>query len=183
MILKETPLSGAFVIELERLSDDRGFFARSFCHEDFARAAEKTVATYFGAAPQWTLEIGDIADGLERHQADRVFLDLPEPWHQTHRAWHALRPGGVLVGYVPTVLQLKGFVDALTDHGGFECVQPIEGLVRPWHVKGLSVRPEHRMVAHTGFIISARRVTESLEALRRQDKKQPEQPGQGTLGP
>ena len=132
--------------------------------EDFARAAEKTIAAYYGPAPQWTLEVGDISDGLTQHTADRIFLDLPEPWHQTHRAWDALRPGGIFVGYVPTVLQVKGFVDSLNEHGGFECIETIEGLVRHWQVKGLSVRPEHRMVAHTGFITAAHRVAQSLAA-------------------
>lgn len=68
------------------------------------------------------------------------------------------------MGYVPTVLQVKGFVDSLNEHGGFECIETIEGLVRPWQVKGLSVRPAHRMVAHTGFITAAHRVAQSLAA-------------------
>lgn len=155
---------GALTLALLRAVGPQGRVISYELRDDFARAAEKNVAAYYGPAPQWTLEIGDISDGLTRHTADRIFLDLPEPWHQTHRAWDALRAGGVFVGYVPTVLQVKGFVDSLKEHGGFECIQTIEGLVRPWQVKDLSVRPEHRMVAHTGFITAARRVAQSIAA-------------------
>jgi tRNA (adenine57-N1/adenine58-N1)-methyltransferase len=161
---------GALTLALLRAVGAEGRLISYEIREDFARAAEKTVAAYFGPAPQWTLMVGDVSDGLGHHEADRIFLDLPEPWHQTDRAWEALRPGGILVGYVPTVLQVKGFVDSLADHGGYECIQTIEGLVRPWHVNGLSVRPEHRMVAHTGFVIAARRVKESLLRTRQSDR-------------
>jgi len=79
-------------------------------------------------------------------------------FRQTDLAWRALRPGGVFLGYVPTVLQVKGFVDSLKEHGGFACIDTMETLVRYWHLKEMSVRPQHRMVAHTGFVTTARRV-------------------------
>jgi len=67
-----------------------------------------------------------------------------------------LRPGGVIVGYVPTIVQVKQLIDGLRSHGSFGAIESFETLQRFWHVKGLSVRPEHRMVAHTGFIVIAR---------------------------
>jgi tRNA (adenine57-N1/adenine58-N1)-methyltransferase len=85
-------------------------------------------------------------------------LDLPEPWAVTDKAWGSLRAGGILLSYVPTVLQVKSFVDSLREHGGFGSIETMESLLRFWHVKELSVRPEHRMVAHTGFITVARKI-------------------------
>ena len=89
------------------------------------------------------------------------FIDLPEPWQVLPHAREVLRPGGVLVGYLPTVLQVKALVDALYADPRFDCVEVMENMLRFWHVKDRSMRPEHRMVAHTGFIIVARRVTEA----------------------
>jgi tRNA (adenine57-N1/adenine58-N1)-methyltransferase catalytic subunit len=126
--------------------------------EDFARMARENVARYHGPAENWILKVEDITDGLVEKEIDRIVLDLPEPWRVTDRAWSALRPGGVLLAYLPTVPQVKTEVDSLRDHGGFTCIQTMEGLLRFWNVRGLSVRPEHRMVAHTGFIIVARRL-------------------------
>ena len=149
---------GALTLALLRAVGPQGRVISFEIREDHARAAERNVARYFGEAPQWTLEIGDVSEGLRNVDADRIFLDLPEPWRQTELAWRALRPGGVFVGYVPTVLQVKGFVDSLKEHGGFACIDTMETLVRYWHVKDMSVRPQHRMVAHTGFVITARRI-------------------------
>ena len=86
-----------------------------------------------------------------------MVIDLAEPWTLLPAARAALRPGAVLVAYVPTVLQVKQFVDAARG-AGFGAVQISETLLRPWHVRGLSIRPEHRMVAHTGFVITCRRL-------------------------
>ncbi len=158
---------GALTLALLRAVGPEGRVISFETREEHARAAERNVACYYGAAPQWTLEVEDVADGLQDLTVDRVFLDLPEPWRHTDLAWHALRPGGVFLGYVPTVLQVKGFVDSLKDHGGFACIDTMETLVRYWHVKEMSVRPQHRMVAHTGFVTTARRV-EMTEGPERQ---------------
>ncbi|HWP58419.1 MAG TPA: tRNA (adenine-N1)-methyltransferase [Candidatus Acidoferrales bacterium] len=125
---------------------------------DFADMARANVARFYGAAENWTLKIGDVALELTETGVDRVLLDLPEPWTVTDRAWECLKPGGILLGYVPTALQVKSFVDSLRSHGGFTALETFETLMRFWHVKGLSVRPEHRMVAHTGFVTIARRM-------------------------
>ena len=148
---------GALTLALLRAVGPQGRVVSFEIREEFARAAQRNVARYYGEAPQWTLEVDDVSEGLRNIEADRIFLDLPEPWRQTDPAWRALRPGGVFLGYVPTVLQVKGFVDSLKEHGGFACIDTMETLVRYWHVKERSVRPQHRMVAHTGFVTTARR--------------------------
>jgi tRNA (adenine57-N1/adenine58-N1)-methyltransferase len=89
-----------------------------------------------------------------------VILDLAEPWQVIERAWKALRPGGILLCYLPTVLQVKSLVDALRDDRRFACIETMETLMRFWHFKGMSARPQHRMVAHTGFLTSARRLAD-----------------------
>jgi tRNA (adenine57-N1/adenine58-N1)-methyltransferase len=85
-------------------------------------------------------------------------LDVPEPWRALEPAARALLPGGVLVGYVPTVLQVKSLVDALHQSPAFGAIDTFETLQRFWHVREISIRPEHRMVAHTGFLTVARRL-------------------------
>lgn len=126
--------------------------------------AWRNVAHYYGPAANWTLKTGDVAVDLPETDVDRILLDLPEPWRVTEKAWQALRPGGILLSYLPTVIQVKSLVDSLNQHGGFACIETMETLMRFWHVKGLSMRPEHRMVAHTGFITAARRVGRAAES-------------------
>jgi tRNA (adenine57-N1/adenine58-N1)-methyltransferase len=89
---------------------------------------------------------------------DRVLLDLLEPWLVVPGAAAAMAPGGVLVCFVATVPQVMRLVEALESSGGFGLVETSEAIFRPWHVDGLAVRPEHRMIGHTGFLVSARRV-------------------------
>ncbi len=98
---------------------------------------------------------------------DRVILDLPEPWQVIERAWTALRPGGFLLCYLPTVLQVKSLVDALRIDKRFACIETSENLMRFWHFKGMSARPQHRMVAHTGFLTSARRLADGEKDIPR----------------
>ena len=162
---------GALTLALLRAVGPEGRVISFETREEHARAAERNVARYYGTAPQWTLTVEDVSDGLRDLSVDRVFLDLPEPWRQTDLAWRALRPGGVFLGYVPTVLQVKGFVDSLKDHGGFACIDTMETLVRYWHLKEMSVRPQHRMVAHTGFVTTARRVEKESSAAP--DRREP----------
>jgi tRNA (adenine57-N1/adenine58-N1)-methyltransferase len=100
-------------------------------------------------------------------------VDLAEPWRLLDRIAEALRPGGVVTGFVPTALQVKEFADGLRAHGAFAGVEMLETLTRFWHVRERSLRPEHRMVAHTGFLIFARRLapghTFALTPTRRSD--------------
>jgi tRNA (adenine57-N1/adenine58-N1)-methyltransferase catalytic subunit len=128
--------------------------------QDFAAMAQQNVGKYFGAASNWTLKIGDVATELAESDIDRIVLDLPEPWQVIPSAWKALRPGGILLCYLPTVLQVKSLVDALRDDQRFACIETLETLMRFWHIKGMSARPQHRMVAHTGFLTCARRLAD-----------------------
>jgi len=95
---------------------------------------------------------------------DNAFVvDVPEPWRVVPHAALALRPGGVFVGFIPTVLQVQQLVGALRD-GGFAAIEAMESLQRFWHVTARSVRPEHRMVAHSGFLVVARRLASASTA-------------------
>jgi tRNA (adenine57-N1/adenine58-N1)-methyltransferase catalytic subunit len=150
--------AGAFTIALLRAIGPHGRLVSYEIRDDFADLARRNVAAFFGAAPNWTLKRRDLYEGFDETAADRMFLDLPEPGRALQVAARALRPGGVLVGYVPTALQLKDTVDALQAHTEFGQIESFETLLRHWQVKGLSVRPLNRMVAHSAFIIIARRL-------------------------
>jgi tRNA (adenine57-N1/adenine58-N1)-methyltransferase len=99
----------------------------------------------------------DIYEGIEEQGIDRIILDIPEPWRVVKDAAERLRPGGIFTSYLPTIIQVKTLVDALREEKRFTSIQAFEALLRDWHIEGLSVRPCHRMVAHTGFITLARK--------------------------
>ena len=159
--------AGALSMALLRAIAGEGRLYSYELRQDFAAMAEKNVAKYFGAAPNWTLKIGDVATELEESDIDRIVLDLPEPWQVIKSAWKALRPGGILLCYLPTVLQVKSLVDALRDDQRFACIETMETLMRFWHIKGMSARPQHRMVAHTGFLTCARRLADGQKDIPR----------------
>jgi tRNA (adenine57-N1/adenine58-N1)-methyltransferase len=148
---------GALTMALLRAVGPAGQVISYEIRPDFADMARANVAQYFGPAPHWTLKLADAREGIAERDVDRMVIDLAEPWTLLAEARAALRPGAVLLAYVPTVLQVKQFVDAARVVG-FGAVQISETLLRPWHVRGLSIRPEHRMVAHTGFVITSRRL-------------------------
>ncbi|HUY29306.1 MAG TPA: tRNA (adenine-N1)-methyltransferase [Candidatus Binataceae bacterium] len=150
--------AGALTIALLRAVGPAGRVISYEIREDFAAVAKRNVATYFGDAPNWTLKLGDLYDGFDETGVDRMFLDLPEPGRALEVAARALRPGGVLVCYVPTAIQIKDTVDALQARAEFAEIETFETLLRHWQVKGMSVRPFFRMVAHSAFIIVARRM-------------------------
>jgi tRNA (adenine57-N1/adenine58-N1)-methyltransferase len=130
--------------------------------EEFAAIAVDNVSGYFGARPgNWQVTVGDLTAVLDAGDpavADRVVLDMLAPWECVDAVARALEPGGVVVAYVATVPQLSRFVEALRATGDFTEPLSSETLVRGWHVEGLAVRPDHRMVAHTGFLVTARRL-------------------------
>jgi tRNA (adenine57-N1/adenine58-N1)-methyltransferase len=125
--------------------------------EDFAARARNNVAGFLGAGvlDRYDVHVRDAYDGIDQRELDRMVLDLPEPWRLVKAAEEALRPGGILVSYLPTIGQVSTLRDAL-ERSGFGMAETIEILQRSWHVEGQSVRPDHRMVAHTGFLTSAR---------------------------
>ena len=126
--------------------------------EDFARTAKTNVAAWVGeeqSADRYRVEIRDVYDGISESNLDRMVLDLPEPWRVLPHAESALRQGGILCSYLPTINQTSQLRNAL-EHSRFGLEQTFEVLHRTWHIEARSVRPDHRMVAHTGFLTTAR---------------------------
>jgi len=152
---------GALSLAMLRAIGPEGRLISYETREDHAEMARDNVHRFYGAAPNWTIKVADALAGIEERGVDRMTVDIAEPWHLLPTAATALRPGGLILGYVPTVLQVKQFVDDLRAHGSFAAVQSFETWLRFWHVKQLSIRPEHRMIGHTGFIVVARRVVAS----------------------
>jgi tRNA (adenine57-N1/adenine58-N1)-methyltransferase len=145
--------SGALSMTLLRAGADVvGYELR----DDFANKARANVRSFLGAGCPYRVEQRDVYEGIDETGLDRILLDLPEPWRVVKHAAGALRPGGILVSYLPTIGQVVQLRDAL-DAGPFVLAETIEVLQRSWHVEGQSVRPDHRMVAHTGFLTAARR--------------------------
>ena len=153
---------GALTIALLRAVGPTGQVTSYEVRADFAAAARDNVARYHGPAPNWVLHTADAFAGVAERDVDRMVIDLAEPWHLLEAAAGALRPGGVVAAFVPTALQVKELVDGLRAHGGFGAIETLETLVRFWHVRARSVRPAHRMVAHTGFLVFARRLATRL---------------------
>lgn len=150
--------AGALTIALLRAVGPAGRVISYELREDFADAARKNVAAFFGDAPNWTLKVRDIYAGFDEAGVDRMFLDLAEPGRALGVAASALRPGAVLVCYVPTAVQLKDTVEAIQARSDFGEIESFETLLRHWQVKGMSVRPHFRMVAHSAFIIVSRKL-------------------------
>lgn len=148
---------GATSLALIRAVGPTGCVISYEIREDFANMARTNVKRFHGDAPQWTVKAGDAYEGFQERDFDRIVTDVPEPWRVIPHAAAALRPGGIFIGFIPTVLQMKQLVDELRE-GGFSAVEIIESLQRFWHVKERSVRPEHRMVAHSGFLVIGRRL-------------------------
>lgn len=125
--------------------------------EDFAARAINNVSTFLGsdALDRYQVELRDCYEGIDERDLDRVVLDLPEPWRVVPHAEKALRPGGILVSYSPSITQVMQLTEAL-QRAGFAELSTTEVLNRTWHLDGAAVRPDHRMVAHTGFLTRGR---------------------------
>lgn len=146
--------SGALSMTLVRAGADVvGYELR----QDFANRARANVVSFLGpsALEHYRVEIRDVYDGIDERRLDRMVLDLPEPWRVLKHAETALRPGGILVSYLPTIGQVAQLREAMED-SGLGMAETVEVLQRGWHIDGPSVRPDHRMVAHTGFLTAAR---------------------------
>jgi tRNA (adenine57-N1/adenine58-N1)-methyltransferase catalytic subunit len=160
--------SGALTMALLRAVGDRGSVVSYEVREDFAATATKNIERFMGKVPNHFLQIRDAYEGIETGEGisswmfDRVVLDLPEPWRVIPHAARALRSGGLYLSYVPTVPQVMQTVLALEQSRVFTMVQNFETLLRTWNIKGRSVRPDHRMVAHSGFITVARKVEKNI---------------------
>lgn len=161
--------SGSLTCALLRAVGPTGQVISYELREDHAEVAVRNVETFFGEQPpNWTLHLGDAVDHPIDGRVDRVILDMLSPWEVLPTMAEALQPGGVLIGYVATTTQLSRLVEALREYGGFTEPTSWETFVRGWHVVGLAVRPEHRMIGHTAFLVSARRLAPGVTAPPRQ---------------
>jgi len=161
--------SGALTCSLLRAVGPTGTVISYERREDHLEHARRNVDAFFGAAPDnWQLRLADVNQHPAEEVVDRVILDMLAPWDALAAVGRALRPGGVLVGYVATTTQLSRLVEALRDSGGWTEPHSWECLVRGWHVVGLAVRPDHRMQGHTAFLVTARRLAPGVVAPTRQ---------------
>jgi len=127
--------------------------------EDFAATATKNVTAMLGPDVDYRIEIRDVTQGIDERGLDRILLDMPEPWNVVEHAAKALRPGGIFLAYLPTINQTAQ-LRAAFNAGPFGLAETVEILRRTWHIEERSVRPDHRMVAHTGFLTTARRMAD-----------------------
>jgi tRNA (adenine57-N1/adenine58-N1)-methyltransferase len=155
--------SGALTMSLLRAVGDHGSLHSVERRAEFAAIARANVEDFFGGPhPAWRLTVGDLAEVLETAvgpgSVDRVVLDMLAPWECLDAVARVLAPGGVLICYVATATQLSRIAEGARSHGAYTEPQAWESLVRGWHLEGLAVRPQHRMVGHTGFLVTARRM-------------------------
>jgi len=160
--------SGALTCSLLRAVGPGGLVSSYERREEFADVARRNVTQFFGGEhPAWRLTVADLAAALPdepAHTVDRVILDMLAPWECVDAVAGALAPGGIVCAYVATTTQLGRIVETLRAHGEFTEPQPWETLVREWHVEGLAIRPGHKMNGHTGFLVTARRMSPGVIA-------------------
>jgi tRNA (adenine57-N1/adenine58-N1)-methyltransferase len=151
--------SGALTLALLRSVGSEGRVVSYEQREDFCRRALANIQLRMGEVTNLTVRLRPVEEGLaEEEPVDRAVFDLPEPWRLVEPVARVLRSGGIFLSYVPTIIQSHQLSEALRRHPGYALVETFETLLRPWNIDGTSVRPFHRMVAHTGFITVARRV-------------------------
>lgn len=170
--------SGALSLSLLRAVGDGGQLFSFERREDFAEIARANARIFFGEDhPAWTVTVGDLVEVLpqtvEPGSIDRVVLDMLAPWECLDAVGEALAPGGVLICYVATATQLSRVAETARDKGGWTEPQAWESMVRDWHLEGLSVRPEHRMHGHTGFLITTRKLAPGTTAPLRRTRPAP----------
>ena len=170
--------SGALTISLLRAAGEKGYVHSVERRADFAENARSNVENYFEASKEnWKLTVGDLQDQNFESEFDRVILDMLAPWECVDIAARALRPGGVFMSYVATTTQLSATAEAIKSDGRFTEPESSETLVRGWHHEGLAVRPQQRMIGHTGFLIQSRRMAPGVEVLARRRR-----PSKGAYG-
>ena len=183
--------SGALTCSLLRAVGPWGRVTSFEVREEFAEVARRNVDQFFSAPdgrthPAWDLRVGDLKDGLPSlgaHAVDRIVLDMLAPWECVDVVADALVPGGIVCAYVATTTQLSRVVETLRAHGGFTEPQPWETLVRDWHVEGLAVRPGHKMIGHTAFLVTARRMAPGERPPRKTRRPAPGAYGRDYTGP
>lgn len=170
--------SGALTLSLLRAVGETGLVHSVERRTEFADNARANVEQYFGKIPtQWMLTVGDLQEQNVEPNFDRVVLDMLAPWECIDTAAKALRPGGVFLAYVATTTQLSATAEAIKSDGRFTEPESSETIVRGWHHEGLAVRPQQRMIGHTGFLIVSRRMAPGVEVLPRRRR-----PAKGAYG-
>ncbi len=149
--------SGAVTIALLRAVGERGALVSYDLRDDMIERTRSNVNAMIPNPVNLVLKQGDVYEGFEEREIDRVVLDLPEPWRVVPHAANALTPGGIFLSFIPTVLQVRDLTLALEENGSFDLIETAEIMMRTWSVGRRSVRPDHRMVGHTGFITTARK--------------------------
>lgn len=156
--------SGALTLGLARAVGPTGRVISVELRDDHGKHARKTIERWYGDVPQnLDLLVGDVASHVETIRPERIVLDVPEPWHTIEAAAKHQPTGGVLCAYLPTVPQVQTTVDKARELGVFAEIEVMEFLLREWNVSGRSVRPEHTMVGHTGFLVFMRRTAAPQE--------------------
>ncbi len=163
LVLEAGTGSAALTIALCRAVGDGGTVVTCELRDDHREQGERNVRAFFGnVPPMLEFRTGDVRDTPRSERYDRIVLDMAQPWDALEVAQDVLRPGGIICGYIPTTIQVQDFVMALR-RAGYVQVETLEVLQRTWHVEQRSVRPDHRMVGHTGFLVSARKGPASTE--------------------
>jgi tRNA (adenine57-N1/adenine58-N1)-methyltransferase catalytic subunit len=176
--------SGALTCSLLRAVGPHGLVSSYERRPEFAEVADQNVTQFFsGRHPAWRLTVGDLVERLDDADVDRVVLDMLAPWECVDRVADALTAGGILCAYVATTTQLGRVVETIRAHGGFTEPQPWETLVRDWHVEGLAIRPGHKMIGHTGFLVTARRMAPGERAPAKKRRPAPSAYGVDYEGP
>jgi tRNA (adenine57-N1/adenine58-N1)-methyltransferase len=176
--------SGALTCSLLRAVGPYGTVSSYERRKEFAEVAEKNVTQFFGGThPAWKLTVGDLVEALDDAEVDRVILDMLAPWECVDRVAEVLTPGGLICAYVATTTQLGRTVETIRAHGGFTEPHPWETLVRDWHVEGLAIRPGHKMIGHTGFLVTARRMAPGQVAPAKKRRPAPGAYGVDYQGP
>ena len=151
--------SGALTLYLLRAIGTSGLLISYEQREDFLNKASKNIYAFVSQPSNLVLKCKDIYSGIDEDNIDRIVLDLPEPWRVIPHAINALKDGGIIISLIPTVLQVMTFVDSLRNSKKFYPIEIFETMLRHWNIKGQSVRPEHFMVSHTAFLVSARKIS------------------------
>lgn len=171
--------SGSLTAYLLRAVGSEGTLGSYEIREEFAETARANVEQILGGeVPGWTLTVGDVREVMSEPEIDRLVLDMVDPWTCVPLAAERLVPGGIICAYVATTTQLSLFVETLRADGGFTEPAAWETLQRTWHLEGLAVRPDHKMIGHTAFLVTARRMAPGVSSLEKTRR-----PAPGAYGP
>lgn len=176
--------SGSLTAYLLRAVGPTGTLGSYEIREEFADTARANVEQILGPdVPGWTLTVGDVREVMTEPEIDRLVLDMVDPWTCIPLAVERLVPGGVVCAYVATTTQLSLFVETIRADGGFTEPVAWETLQRQWHLEGLAVRPDHKMIGHTAFLVTARRMAPGVRSLEKTRRPAPGAYGPDYTGP